>query len=337
MRVIELRDAFGFDRLRLVERPAPEPAPGEVVVRVAAASINRRDVGIVSGKARNAAYRPPLVPLSDAAGEVIALGAGASRWKLGDRVTARFFPDWLSGEPSPDLMDSVMGGGAQGAAQDCLRLPERALSASPRNLSDVEASTLPCAALTAWRALMVECRLKSGETVLIQGTGGVALFALQFAKAAGARVVITSSSDQKLERARTLGADVGVNYADNPEWGAEARRLTEGRGVDHVIEVGGAGTLGQSIAATRFGGTIALIGRLADASGDIPVSAIFSQNLKLHGVTVGNAAQFDEMVRCIEVNDIHPLLGHVFSMDDAANAFRAAAIGEALGKVAIEL
>jgi NADPH:quinone reductase-like Zn-dependent oxidoreductase len=338
LRVIELQEAFGFDNLRCVERPAPQAGPAEVVVRVQGASINRRDVGIVSGTARNAlAYRPPLVPMSDAAGEVVEIGPGVTRWRCGDRVTARFFPAWLSGDPAPELLGGVMGGGLQGAAQEYLRLPEHAVSASPANLSHVEAATLPCAALTAWRALIVESRLRAGETVLVLGTGGVALFALQFAKASGARVIVTSSSDKRLERARQLGADDTINYSQVPDWGVEARRLTGGRGVDHVVEVGGAGTLGQSIAATRFGGTIALVGRLADAEAGVPVASIFSQNQRIAGVTVGSRAHFEDMVRCIEVCDIHPIIEAVFDLEATAQAFRRVAANGVFGKVAISL
>jgi len=338
LRALELQDDFGFQNLRVVERPCPEPGPDQILVRVTAASVNRRDLGVIAGKARNASrYRPPLTPLSDAAGVVAGLGPNTKGWTIGDRVTARFFPDWLYGAPTPETMDGVMGGGLQGAAQDYIVLPAHAVSRSPSNLTDQEAATLPCAALTAWRALVVECAVRPGESVLIQGTGGVSLFALQFAKAAGARVVITSSSDEKLRRARLAGADLAVNYNRTPNWGAEVRRLTGGRGVDHVVEVGGAGTLEQSSEAIRFGGAIALIGRLSDGANGLPVPVIFSRNLRLFGVTVGNRTHFEEMVRAIEIADIHPTIDEVASLEDAPRTLEDAAAVGAFGKIVISL
>ena len=338
MRALELQDDFGFQNLRVVERPRPEPGPGQILVRVTAASVNRRDLGVIAGKARNAGrYRPPLTPLSDAAGVVAGLGQNTKGWALGDRVTARFFPDWLYGAPKLETMDGVMGGGLQGAAQDYIVLPAHAVSRSPSNLTDQEAATLPCAALTAWRALVVECSIRPGESVLIQGTGGVSLFALQFAKAAGARVVITSSSDEKLSRAKAAGADLTVNYRKTPNWGAEVRRLTGERGVDHVVEVGGAGTLEQSIEAVRFGGAIAVIGRLSDGPNGLAVPMIFSRNLRLFGVTVGNRTQFEEMVSAIEVANIHPTIDEVASIEDAPRALEGAAMAGAFGKLVIQL
>ena len=338
MRALELQDDFGFHNLCVVERPRPEPGQGEILVHVTAAAVNRRDLGIIEGKARNAAqYRPPLTPLSDAAGVVAGLGAQTVGWAVGDRVVARFFPNWLSGPPAPETMTGVMGGGLPGAAQDYIVLPAHAVSRSPSNLTDEEAATLPCAALTAWRALLVECALRPGETVLLQGTGGVSLFALQFAKAAGARVIITSSSDEKLHRARALGADLTVNYEKTPGWGAEVRRLTDGRGVDHVVEVGGTGTLEQSIAAVRFGGAIALVGRLSEGQKGLSVPEIFSRNLRLYGVTVGNRVQFEDMVRAIEVADIHPVIDEVSSLDGAPNAMSGMVEAGAFGKLVIKV
>ena len=337
MRALELQDDFGFQYLRLVERPRPEPGPGEILIRVTAASVNRRDLGVMTGKARNASrYRLPLTPLSDAAGVVASLGARTAGWAIGDRVVARFFPDWLSGAPAPETMNGVMGGGAQGAAQEYIVLPAHAVSRSPSNLADEEAASLPCAALTAWRALVVECAMRPGDTVLVQGTGGVSLFALQFAKAAGARVIITSSSDEKLRRAQAMGADLTVNYHTTPDWGAHARRLTGGRGVDHVVEVGGGGTLEQSIEAVRFGGAIALIGRLSDSPSALAAPMIFSNNLRLFGVTVGSRAHFEDMARAIEVSDIHPVIEEIVPLEDAPTALQRAAAAGVFGKLVID-
>jgi NADPH:quinone reductase-like Zn-dependent oxidoreductase len=338
MHAMELQEGFGFANLREVDRPALEPGPGEVLIEVAAASINRRDVGIVAGAARNAAlYQPPFTPLSDAAGRVIQSGPGALGWSLGDRVVARFFPHWIDGPPRPELLEGVMGGGGQGAAQTHLIFPAHAVSASPSTLTDIEACTLPCAALTAWRALMVECEVRAGETVLVQGTGTVSLFALQFAKAAGARVIITSSSDEKLEKARGIGADLTVNYVRKLEWAAEARRLAGDPGIDHVIDVGGAATLRQSMAAVRFGGTIVLVGRLSGSEASVAVPQIFANNLRLIGVTVGNRVQFEAMVAAIERHDIRPVIDSVVPLAELPKALSKAADGEQFGKSVLTL
>jgi NADPH:quinone reductase-like Zn-dependent oxidoreductase len=338
LRALELRNEFGFHNLRVVDRPPPEPGPGEILVQITAAGVNRRDLGIIAGKARNTSrYRPPLTPLSDAAGVVADLGPRTRGWAVGDRVVARFFPDWLSGPPEPETMSGVMGGGLHGAAQEYIVLPAHGVSRSPTNLTDEEAATLPCAALTAWRALLVECGVRPGETVLVQGTGGVSLFALQFAKAAGARVILTSSSDEKLRRARALGADATVNYERMPAWGAEVRRLTDGRGADHVVDVGGDGTLEQSIDAVRFGGAIALVGRLSEGHNGVSPAEIFSRNLRLFGMTVGSKIHFDDMVRAIEVADIHPVIEQICTLDQAAKAFSVMARVGPFGKLVIKL
>ncbi len=265
-------------------------------------------------------YPLPLTPLSDGAGEVVAVGKNVSRVAVGDRVAPQFFPSWIAGEPTLEGISKSLGGSVDGCAADYICLSEEAVSKLPDCLSDEEAACLPCAGLTAWRALVCEGQVKAGDTVLLQGTGGVSIFALQFAKAAGAEVIITSSSDEKLDRARQLGADHLVNYKSTPNWAEEARKLTGGRGVDHIVEVGGAETLQQSMMAARMGGHIAVIGLLSGLMKDVNVAAIFSQNLTIKGITVGNREQFEQMLRAIDQNNIKPVIDAKFELSDLKNA-----------------
>ncbi|MFZ3035625.1 MAG: NAD(P)-dependent alcohol dehydrogenase [Parvibaculum sp.] len=332
MRAYELQNAVGIENLKLVERDVPRAGLGEVVVRLKAASLNYRDLAIVSYMGGNM----PFVPLSDGAGEVVEVGAGVSRVKVGDRVAPSFFPHWLSGEPTPAGL-AALGSPYDGCASDYLKVSAEGVSIAPKNLSDEEVACLPCAALTAWRGLFVEGKLKAGDTVLVQGTGGVSIFALQFAKAAGARVIVTSSSDEKLERAKTLGADEFINYKKTPDWSGEARKLTGGRGVDHVIEVGGADTFPQSIAAIRLGGHIAVIGLLTGMTKDLNVAAIFSQNARISGVTVGSRAMVDDMFRAIEQNDIHPVIDQRFSLEEFPEALKLMQGASHFGKIVLNI
>jgi NADPH:quinone reductase-like Zn-dependent oxidoreductase len=332
MRALELQNAVGIENLKLVDRPVPKAGAGEVVVRLKAASLNYRDLAIVSymgGKL-------PFVPLSDGAGEIVEVGAGVTRVKVGDRVAPSFFPHWLSGAPTPAKL-AALGSPYDGCASDYLKVSAEGVTLSPTNLTDEEVACLPCAALTAWRGLVVEGKLKAGDTVLVQGTGGVSIFALQFAKAAGARVIVTSSSDEKLERAKALGADEFINYKKTPDWSSEARKLTGGHGVDHVIEVGGADTFPQSISAIRLGGHIAVIGLLSGMTKDLNVAAIFSQNAKISGVTVGSRAMVEDMFRAIEQNDIHPVIDKRFKLEEAADAFRLMQGASHFGKIVLNI
>ncbi|HMM13767.1 MAG TPA: NAD(P)-dependent alcohol dehydrogenase [Parvibaculum sp.] len=335
MRAMVLHDN-GIESLKLETREVPKAGPGEIVVRLKAGSLNYRDLAMVQGLGR-AQPKVPLVPLSDGAGEVVEVGAGVSRVKVGDLVCPSFFQAWISGGPTGAGLASSLGGPTDGCAQDYIRLSAEGVSLAPKNLSAEEAATLPCAALTAWRALVVEGGLKPGDTVLAQGTGGVSIFALQFAKAAGARVIITSSSDEKLERARALGADATINYVKTPDWASEARKLTGGRGVDHVVEVGGADTLPQSIMAARLGGHVAVIGLLSGMVKDVNVAAIFSQNLKISGITVGSRTHFEDMVRAIEQSDIHPVIDKRFSLGDAQAAFTTMKGASHFGKIVLNI
>ena len=334
MRAMEIQGDFGIENLKLAERDVPKAGPGQIVVRMKAASLNYRDLATVAAL-HGVRGGLPLVPLSDGCGEVVEVGEGVTRVKQGDRVAPSFFQGWLSGEPTMQALGTSLGGPIDGCAMDYMCLSADGVSRAPSNLSDEEVACLPCAGLTAWRALMVEGRVKPGDTVLVQGTGGVSIFALQFAKAAGARVIVTSSSDAKLERARELGADMFINYAKTPDWATESRKLTGGRGVDHIVEVGGAETFQQSIMAARLGGHIAVIGLLSGMMKDLNVAAIFSQNLKISGITVGSRTMFEDMSRAVEANDIHPVIDKRFGLEDAQEAFRTMESASHFGKIVL--
>ncbi|MES1991395.1 MAG: NAD(P)-dependent alcohol dehydrogenase [Pseudomonadota bacterium] len=332
MRAYELQNAVGIENLKLVTRDIPKAGPGEVIVRLKAASLNYRDLATVAYMGG----RFPFVPLSDGAGDIVDVGAGVTRVKTGDRVAPSFFPHWLAGAPTAAML-AALGSPYDGCAADYLKVSAEGVTIAPKNFSYEEIATLPCAALTAWRGLMVEGGLKAGDTVLVQGTGGVSIFALQFAKAAGARVIVTSSSDEKLERARALGADALINYKTIPDWASEARKLTDGHGVDHVIEVGGADTFMQSIMAIRLGGHIAVIGLLSGMTKDMNVAAIFSQNAKISGVTVGSRAMVEDMVRAIEQNDIRPVIDKRFALEEFPDALRLMQGASHFGKIVLNI
>jgi NADPH:quinone reductase-like Zn-dependent oxidoreductase len=332
MRALVLEGDAGIDHLSVVDRPAIEPAAGQVAVTMKAASLNYRDLATVESPMIKG--RLPLVPLSDGCGVVSAIGPGVRRVAVGDRVAPLFFQDWFGGEPTAVGLSTALGGALDGVARDQVVLSENGVSKVPAGLTDEEVACLPCAGLTAWRAL-VEGGLKSGDTVLALGTGGVSIFALQFAKAAGATVIITSSSDEKLERARAMGADHTINYRTEPDWARAARKLTGGRGVDHVIEVGGAGTFQQSIQAIRVGGHVAVIGVLTGAVQDLNVASIFAANARVHGITVGSREQFEDMCRAIETSAIKPVIDKRFPLEDAKAAFRSMQAGEHFGKIVL--
>src|SRR5271165_4262538 len=279
MRCIEIQK-FGLDGLGMAERADPTPGHGEVLVRVGASSINFRDLMMLRGM-YNPKQKLPLIPNSDGAGTVAAVGPGVTRFREGDRVAGIFSQGWLAGPPAREKMTATLGSPLDGMLTELRALNQDGLVHTPKHLSDQEAACLPCAGVTAWSALIEHGCLKPGDTVLLQGTGGVSIFALQFAKLAGARVIVTSSSDEKLERAKALGADATINYRQTPDWAAAARELTGGRGVDHVVEVGGAGTFQQSITACALGGAIAVIGVLSGFVKDLNVAAMFGGNLHI--------------------------------------------------------
>jgi NADPH:quinone reductase-like Zn-dependent oxidoreductase len=332
MRAIELQNATGIENLTLVNRPVIQPGPGQVLVRMAAASLNYRDLATVT-----VGQMPlPLVPCSDGCGRIEAVGPGVQRVAPGDRVAPLFFQGWLSGAPRPELLGTALGGPIDGTLQEFMLLSEQGVARVPEHLSDREVATLPCAGLTAWRALVVEGHLKAGDTVLVQGTGGVSIFALQFAKAHGARVIATSSSDEKLERARALGADHLINYARTPEWSRPVLEITGGRGVDHVIEVGGANTLAESLKSVRLGGHICLIGVLSGYTQELSIPEMFRSNARIQGVTVGNRDHFDDMCRAIAANGIHPVVDRAFPLEESQAAFRLMAAGGHFGKIVID-
>ncbi len=334
MKVAAVRAPGGLDKIVIEERADPAPGPGEILVRVRASSLNFHDFAVVAGMIPADDGR---IPMSDGAGDVVAVGDGVSRFKPGDKALSVFFPAWQSGRAETWKQIGVPGDHVDGFAAELVAMPESAFTPYPAGYSDAEAATLPCAALTAWRALMVEARIKPGDWVLTQGTGGVSIFALQFAKAAGARVIATSSAPEKLERLQSLGADHVINYKETPDWGRTAKALADGLGVHEVVEIGGPGTLNQSIDACRTGGHISLIGVLTGISGEVATAKFFQQNLVMSGITVGSRDDQLDMIACIEANGIRPLISDTFGLDRIADAF-AHQIGQKhFGKIALSL
>lgn len=333
MRAVVLESAYGLEHLKLVERPDPVPGPGQIVVDIKAATLNYRDLATVTARSG----RLPFVPCSDGAGVVSAIGEGVTRVKTGEHVAPLFFQNWLAGEPTPEKLGGALGGTLDGVLQEKILLSEHGVTRAPAGYSDEEAATLPCAALTAWRGLVLEGNVKAGDVVVVQGTGGVSIFALQFAKAAGAIVIVTSSSDDKLERAKTLGADHLVNYKSSPDWAKDVRRLTGGRGADHIVEVGGAGTFEQSLRAVKLGGKIAVIGILGGFVKDLNVASIFAANAYIHGITVGSREQFESMTRAIEATGIKPEIDKRFKLDEIRDAFACMKAGAHFGKIVVTL
>jgi NADPH:quinone reductase-like Zn-dependent oxidoreductase len=333
MKVYELK-AFSLDALTLTERPDPTPGPGQVLVQMKAFSLNYRDLLVIKGL-YNPKLRLPLVPLSDGAGVVAAVGPGVTRVKRGDRVAGIFMQTWLDGEVTEAKAKSALGGAIDGVLAHYVVFDEDGLVLVPEHLSDEEAATLPCAAVTAWHALVTAGGVRAGDTVLVQGTGGVSLFALQFARLHGARVIATSGSDAKLERARQLGASVGINYRSTPEWDRKARELTGNVGVDHVVEVGGAGTLGLSLRAVRIAGRISLIGILAGAGGEVNPLAALMKSICIQGIFVGSRAMFEAMNRAIAVNCLRPVVDKVFGFGEFREALRYMESAAHFGKICI--
>lgn len=333
MRIYELRDTTGLNALTLAERKDPVPGPEDVLIQMRAAALNYRDLLVMKGL-YSTEMRLPLIPVSDGVGNVIAVGEKVTRVKPGDRVAGIFAPNWLSGEP-PGAPAGLGGPGMDGVLAQRVVLPQDGVVHVPEHLTDGEAATLPCAAVTAWSALMVRGTLKPGETVLVQGTGGVSLFALQFAHMAGARVIITSSSDEKLERARRLGADEAINYQRTPDWDQEVLRLTGGKGVDHVVEVGGPATLARSLNAVRIGGQISQIGVLSGFSIEIPIYQILRKQIRIQGIAIGSRWAFEQMNDAIALHKIRPVIDRVFPFEEAPEAFRYLEKGGHVGKVCI--
>lgn len=332
MRFIEI-PKFGIDALAVREREVPRPGAYEVLVRVHANSLNFRDLRVVQGL-----YDPkmalPRIPLSDGAGEVIELGPGATRFKPGDRVAAIFMQSWIAGPVKAEYAGSALGGAIDGMLSEYVVLHENGLVSIPEQLTYEEAATLPCAAVTAWNAVVNQSRVQPGDTVLVQGTGGVSIFALQFALLAGARVIGISSSDEKIARANKLGLSDGINYRENPEWWRGVKQST-GIGVDHVIEVGGGGTFTQSLRAVRTGGHINTIGVLAGISADIPTALILQKSIQIHGIYVGSREMFEAMNRAVELHRLKPVIDRVFGMREIREALQYMESGAHFGKIVI--
>lgn len=325
-----------LDGLNLIDRPSMEPGHREIVVRVRAASINYRDLAVVAGRYFGGPVGRPTVPFSDGAGEVIAVGPGVERFQVGDRVVGCFFRDWIGGPLTREIFPHQLGAGLDGMLAEEVLLEEDGALAIPGHLSWEEASTLPCAALTAWNALVDSGGLQAGQTVLVLGTGGVSIFALQFAKLFGARVIVTSSSDEKLERAKSLGADDLVNYRRTPDWASEVVRLTAGEGVDHVVEVGGAGTLPQSLQAAKISGQVSVIGVVA-GGGEINPLPLIPKALRLQGIYVGSRVMFEAMNTAIALHRLSPVVDRVTPFEDAKEAYNDLPTGRHFGKIVVRM
>ncbi len=334
MRAWQIEGGFGIDNLKLVERPEPEPGPGEVLLSMRAASLNFRDLMMVRGH-----YDPrqplPLIPCSDGVGEVVAVGDGVERVAVGDRVATCFTQTWTGGPPSRERLRATLGGPLDGTLGERMALSAEGVVAVPDHLTDAEAATLPCAALTAWSALVEQGGIRAGDTVLVQGTGGVSMFALQLARLHGARVVVTSSSDAKLERARALGAWQTVNYREDPSWGKTVRKLTGGVGVDLVVEVGGAGTLEQSLKAVAIGGTVVVIGVLSGVASELNILPLLMQQVRMQGILVGSRDGFEAMNRAIAAAEMRPVVDRTVPFHEVPEAFRVMQRAEHFGKIAI--
>ena len=334
MRQIQLTKPGGLENLLICEAEMPTPKPDEVVIKISASSLNYHDLMVALGLIPTDDKR---VPLSDAAGKIVEVGSDVSTWQVGDEVMSVCFPNWQSGPPKYELL-SFIGDNEDGYASEIIAIPETAITKIPNNLSFSEAATLPCAGLTAWRALVDEGHLKKDETVLVQGTGGVSIFALQLAKCMGAKVIATSSSEEKLAKLKDLGADELINYKENPEWGKEVLKLTNNEGVDHVIEVGGGGTFGESVRAAKLGGHIALIGVLSGpAVSEIILPRIFLKQVRLSGIAMANQQSQIAMIEFIEEHNIKPVISDTFDLANLAEAFQHQIDNKHFGKISISM
>ncbi|TGN17400.1 zinc-dependent alcohol dehydrogenase family protein [Leptospira idonii] len=336
MKQIQL-SSFGIQNLSLADAPEPgKPKAGQVLVRMRAASLNFRDNLVIAGK-YNPKFPTPMVPCSDGAGEVVEIGEGVTEWKVGDKVLATFAPNWIADHATHQEMRHTLGGPLDGTLREYILFPETGLVAMPKHLSFEEGATLPCAALTAWSSFHVFSKLLPGHTVVVQGTGGVSLFALQFAKQAGAKVFLTSSSEEKLSKGKSLGADFLINYKEVPEWGKQIRSLTEKIGADHIVEVGGAGTLEQSIIACKPFGVIHLIGILAGRSGELNLLPVVMNNIKVQGIVVGGRKAFQAMNAAIEASGLKPVIDRIFPLSETKEALDYLKSGSHFGKIVIQI
>ncbi|MBB6633073.1 zinc-dependent alcohol dehydrogenase family protein [Cohnella thailandensis] len=335
MKAYVLQGGFGLDRLSEADRAVPTPGQGEVLIRMKAVSLNARDIGVIDGF-----YKPvlegPLVPVSDGVGVIAAAGGNAGKFRIGERVSAIFTQSWKSGEATRENWASTLGSPLQGLLAEYVVLPEEGLVRVPEHLTDVEAATLPCAGVTAWHAIAEEGKAKAGDTVVVQGTGGVSLFALQFAKLQGARVIVTSSSDSKLNRAKALGADYGINYKDTPEWDKAVLELTQGAGADHIVDLGGGATLNRSVSALKVGGQISMVGLLSGASAELEIVPAILRRAKLQAINVGSRSMFENMNAAIEYHRLRPVIDSVYPFSQAVEALAHLAKGSYFGKICIQ-
>lgn len=334
MKAYEIKK-FGFDGLAIVDRPIPKPGPSQVLVKMHAWSLNFRDLMTVTGR-YNPRLKLPQIPLSDGSGEIVAVGSEVEGFKTGDRVANTFFERWVAGEGTDEQARTALGAGRDGVLAEYVALHQDGVIAIPDHLTYQEAATLPCAALTAWNALVSKGNIKAGDTILTLGTGGVSIFALQFALLSGARVIITSGSDEKLEKARKLGASHTINYRQQADWGRHVRQLCGGRGVDLVVEVGGTGTFNQSIAAVRRGGTISLIGVLAQGS-DTNILPVLMNAIRVQGIFVGSREMFSAMNAAIALHQLHPVIDRAFGFDQLPEALRLMEAGGHFGKICVSV
>jgi NADPH:quinone reductase-like Zn-dependent oxidoreductase len=338
LKAMMLKSPTGPDGLELVDVADPVAGPGEVLVRMRAASINYRDCLIINGGYRRQQKQQNLIPLSDGAGDVVAIGDGVDEFQVGERVIAMFCQDWVSGEPDQETIESHYGRDLDGMLCELKVFKSHQLVKTPDYLNDAEAAALPCAGLTAWSAVVTEGKAKPGDLVLTQGTGGVSLFAVQFAKVAGAKVIVTSSSDDKLKRAKEMGADEMINYRSDKNWGKAALAMSEGVGIDNVIELGGTQTLKQSLISVRPGGTISMIGVLSGATfGDALLPFVVSRKVRMQGITVGSRDHMGDMLQAMESHAIHPVIDEIFAFKNAGDAFRHVQSGAHFGKVCISI
>ena len=336
MKVFELRDAWGLDHLHLGERPRPEPGPGQVVVAMGAASLNYRDTVMMDRGYGQRSGQLPIIPISDGAGEVVAIGNGVDRVLVGDLVCPSFSQLWISGPLKDEYWPGILGGPHDGVMQEFMLLDQSGVVRGPKGWDAVHAATLPCAALTAWSAVAGEGRVEAGQTVLIQGSGGVSVFALLFAKMHGARVIATTSGPEKAARLQELGADHVINYHEEERWGRVARDMAGGGGVDLVVEVGGAGTLDQSLRAVRGGGTLAMIGIVAGGTAELSLGQVVTRAIRLQGITVGNRDMLEAMIAAIEQNPITPPIDdRIYAFDELPQALATLPAGKHFGKIAI--
>lgn len=335
MKAYVIQGGFGLGHIVEVNREIPKPARNEVLIRMKAVSLNARDLGVIDGF-YNPNLNTPLIPVSDGVGEVIALGEEATKFQLGERVCGIFTQSWTTGEATQENWVSTLGSPLDGLLVEYVVLPEEGLVRVPEHLTDAEAATLPCAGVTAWHAIVEEGKVKAGDTVVVQGTGGVSLFALQFAKLQGARVIVTSSSDEKLELAKTLGGDFGINYRQTPDWDQAVIKYTEGCGADHIVDLGGGATLNRSLSALKVGGQISIVGLLAGTSveGFAIIPAII-RKARLQAINVGSRTMFEQMNAAIKHHRLHPVVDRVFPFSQAVQALQHLSSGSYFGKICI--